>query len=172
MSRLRDSRHKFLSRFRSLPQPCRSGEESDVRATVQTVMIEEWEGLKSEVWGNKMEDGGYLEHVLGVMDELKEELIREGGLCQLLCVCYRKILCLCMCGRDVSSLCSHTMTNHVHVHVCIILCRSRASKSGMVRVRGRKPWVIIKIILCAYTVKIFIAFLFLLFCRAIHSGPV
>ncbi len=87
MSRLRDSRHKFLSRFRSLPQPCQSREEPDVRETVQTVMMEEWEGLRSEVWGNKIEEGGYLEHVLGVMDELREELIREGELCVCVCVC-------------------------------------------------------------------------------------
>ncbi len=85
MSRLRDSRHKFLSRFRSLPQPCQSREGPDVRETVQTVMMEEWEGLRSEVWGNKIEEGGYLEHVLGVMDELREELIREGEL--YVCVC-------------------------------------------------------------------------------------
>ena len=92
MARLRDSRQKFMSRFRSIstaPESSSPSVGSDLRSAVQDVMMEEWEGLRREVWGGAVE-GGYLDHVLGVMDELREELIREGM--------YRAVsVCVCVC---------------------------------------------------------------------------
>ncbi len=77
MKRLQESRHKFLSRFRPVMQSSEKGEGPVVRDTIQTVMMEEWEGLRGEVWASDPREG-YLEHVIGVMDQLKEELIQEG----------------------------------------------------------------------------------------------
>ena len=94
MARLRDSRQKFMSRFRSIstsPESVKPSVGSDLRSAVQDVMMEEWEGLRREVWGGAVEDG-YLDHVLGVMDELREELIREGMYCAA-----RECVCVCVC---------------------------------------------------------------------------
>lgn len=102
MDRLRDNRQRFLSRLRSLDtqtpsaHPPSAKEGSEVTSAVQTVMMEEWEGLRREVWGQETESG-YLEHVLGVMDELREELIHEG-------------VCVCVCICTPSSLCCNTVT--------------------------------------------------------------
>ncbi len=85
MARLRESRNKFLSRFRppAASQSCDKGAETVVRETIQSVMMEEWEELRGEVWETDPTEG-YLDHVIGIMDELREELIREGT---YVCVC-------------------------------------------------------------------------------------
>ena len=119
MARLRDSRQKFLSRFRSPDLHMSSDSSSSsqqtvnstsqlyattspesplginrieaktmssdvIRSTVQEVMIEEWDSLRTEhselpvVSMDPRRHTDDIDYVLSIMDELTQELIQEG----------------------------------------------------------------------------------------------